>query len=509
MKSLSKSIGTLGFWGCAVIVSPWAMADNSGWYLGGNIGQSRANIDNARITNGLLGAGFTTTSIIDDSRDTGFKLFGGYKFNENFALEGGYFDLGRFNFTSTTAAPRTGTLTGNIKLDGLNLDAVGFLPITKKLSAFARLGVNYAETRDNFTATGAVAILTDPNPGTHQANPKIGIGLQYDFTESLGMRAEAERYRVNDAVGNKGDIDLISIGLVYRFGVKKEAPVTAPVLIAKAAIPEPIPAPPEKIVAVAPVHVMVPVMVKTQKYCSILDIQFEIKQDEIQREEKEKLRVVGTFMNKYPDTTAVIEGHTDNVGTNEFNMRLSQRRAESVVNYLEEDFHIAPNRLTATGYGETRPIADNATMEGKQANRRINAVIACATDIEGLKVAPARITMAMEMEFDPFKNDVDPKYYDELGKVANFMRANPAITAFVEGHADMFVGTQRVTPELAMGVSIHRAQSVVNYLADKQGISRSRLSAEGFGQTRRVAYGTTLDDQQEDRRVNIIFNYVQ
>jgi OOP family OmpA-OmpF porin len=117
--------------------------------------------------------------------------------------------------------------------------------------------------------------------------------------------------------------------------------------------------------------------------------------------------------------------------------------------------------------------------------------------------------MAMEIEFDAYKNDVDPKYYDELGKVANFMKANPTVTAYVEGHADMFVGKQRVTPELAMEVSTHRAESVVNYLADKQGISRSRLTAEGFGQTRRVTYGTTLDDQQEDRKVNIIFNYVK
>jgi OOP family OmpA-OmpF porin len=319
------------------------------------------------------------------------------------------------------------------------------------------------------------------------------------------MRAEAERYRIDDAVGNKGDIDLVSIGLVYRFGMEKPAPAA----MAKAAAPEPVAAPPEPIVMAAPVLVIVPVIVKTQKYCSILDIQFEIKQDEIQREEKEKLKVVGTFMNKYPDTTAVIEGHTDNVGTYDFNMKLSQRRAESVVSYLEEDLHIAPARLTAKGYGDTRPVADNGTMEGKQANRRINAVIACATDIEGLKVAPARITMAMELEFDPYKNAVDPKYYDELAKVANFMQANPTVTAYVEGHADMFVGKQRVTPELAMGVSTHRAESVVNYLADKLGISRSRLTAEGFGQTRRVAYGTTLDGQQENRSVNIIFNYAK
>jgi OOP family OmpA-OmpF porin len=498
MKRLSKTVGTLGLLGFAVIASPFAVADDSGWYMGGNIGQSKATIDDLRIAGSL--AGFTSTSINDDNRDTGYKLFGGYKLNKNFALEGGYFNLGKFGFTATTVLP-AGTLSGNIKLDGLNLDAVGILPITEKFSMFGRIGINYAEAKDNFTTTGSVPVQANLNPSRKQLNHKVGLGLQYNFTESLGMRAEAERYRVNDAVGNKGDIDLFSIGLVYRFGVEKPAP--AP--IAKVAALEPVAAPPEQITAAAPV----PIIVKTQQYCSILDIQFEIKQDEIQREEIEKLKVVGTFMNKYPDTTAVIEGHTDNVGTYEFNMKLSQRRAESVVSFLEEDFHIAPARLKAMGYGETRPVADNSTMEGKQANRRIDAVIVCATDIEGLKVAPARLTMSMEIEFDPYNNEVDPKYYDELGKVANFLNANPTVTVYVEGHADMFVGKQRVTPKLAMGVSTHRAESVVNYLADKLGIPRSRLTAEGFGQTRRVAYDTTLEGQQENRRVNIIFNYVK
>jgi OOP family OmpA-OmpF porin len=469
--------------------------------MGRNIGQSKATIDDSRIAGSL--AGFNSTSINDDNHDTGHKLFVGYKLNKNIALEGGYFNLGKFGFTATTVLP-AGTLSGNIKLDGLNLDAVGILPINEKFSMFGRIGINYAEAKDKFTTTGSVPEQTNLNPSRKQLDPKVGLGLQYNFTKSIGIRAEAERYRVDDAVGNRGDIDLFSVGVVYRFGVERPASAS----IAKVAALKPVAAPPEQIVA-APVQVIVPVIVKTQKYCSILDIQFEIKQDDIQREEKEKLKVVGTFMSKYPDTTAVIEGHADNVGTFDFNMKLSQRRAESVVSYLEEDFHISPARLTAKGYGNTRPVADNGTMEGKQANRRINAVIACATDIEGLKVAPARLTMAMEIEFDAYKNDVDPKYYDELGKVANFMKANPTVTAYVEGHADMFVGKQRVTPELAMEVSTHRSESVVNYLADKLGISRSRLTADGFGQTRRVTYGTTLDDQQEDRKVNIIFNYVQ
>jgi len=305
------------------------------------------------------------------------------------------------------------------------------------------------------------------------------------------MRAEAERYRIDDAVGNRGDINMYSVGLVYRFGQKK------------AVTPPPV------------ARVIVPVKVKPQaqmqRYCSILDIQFEIKQQDIQREDKEKLAVLGTYMNKYPDTTAVIEGHTDDVGESDYNLKLSQQRADSVVSYLVDELHVAPSRLTAVGYGETRPIADNDTIEGQQANRRIDAVIACVTDIAGLKVLPARITMAMELGFDENKSNIDPEYFDGLRQVADFMKANPAVTATVEGHSDKYVGTdadrEKMNPGVAMQLAQDRAQSVVNYLADKQGISRSRLTTEAYGDTGRVAYDITLEGQQENRRANIIINY--
>jgi len=101
------------------------------------------------------------------------------------------------------------------------------------------------------------------------------------------------------------------------------------------------------------------------------------------------------------------------------------------------------------------------------------------------------------------------KYF--LLAVANFMNANPSLTATVEGHANKYLGVDsdkvKVNPEIAMKVSQFRAQNVVNYLADNFGVSRSRLSTAAYGQTGRVAYGITLEGQQENRRVNIIFNY--
>ena len=465
-----------------------AVADDSGWYVGGNLGEAQAKIANGRITDDLLVQGFTVTAMNDDDRHLGYKLFGGYQFNRYAAIEGGYFDLGRFGYTANTLPP--GTLTGNIKLRGGNFDLVGLLPFTEKFSAFARFGVNYTRAEDRFAGTGAVTVA-DPERNRQTANYKFGVGLQYAITRSFGLRVEAERYRIDDAVGNRGDVDLFSAGVLYRFGQTEETPV--------AYVAPPPPVTPQPVAVVAPA----PVVEQTERYCSILDIEFEINNDDMQREEKERLKVLGTFLTKYPNTTAVIEGHTDNVGTAEDNMKLSQRRAESVVSYLVTELHIAPSRLKAVGYGESQPLADNATQEGKRANRRIDAVVACASDVEGLSVRPARVTMALLIEFDRDRADVKPQYHDDLRNVADFLKAHPTVTATIEGHT----ANTQASPALAQEISLRRAQNILNYLVDNFGIERARLSAEGFGNTRRFAYNTTFEGQQENRRVNIIINY--
>jgi len=235
LRNFSMRLGLLGL---AAISGPFASAAETGGYGGISVGRSRADFDEARITGGLLGAGLATTSITDDERDTGYKIFGGYQFNKNFAVEAGYFDLGRFSFTATTAP--AGTLTGNFKVRGLNLDAVGILPITERFSAFGRVGVQYAKTRDSFAGTGAV-LVANPNPSERDTNYKYGLGLQYDFTPSLGVRVEGERYRINDGIGGKENVDLVSVGLVYRFGAVTPTPVAAPVY--RPAVETPAPAP--------------------------------------------------------------------------------------------------------------------------------------------------------------------------------------------------------------------------------------------------------------------------
>ena len=179
---LVKKTGTLGLVVLAAIASPCLMAQDSGWYIGGNVGQSRAKIDDPRIIKSLTGSGFTVTSIIDDDRKTGSKWFAGYQINKYFALEGGYFDLRKFGFVAATVP--LGTLTGDIKLTGYNLDLVGIVPLTDRFSAFARVGANNAQATDHFVGTGFVNVI-NPNPRKRDTNIKYGVGLQYAFNDAL------------------------------------------------------------------------------------------------------------------------------------------------------------------------------------------------------------------------------------------------------------------------------------------------------------------------------------
>src|ERR1700691_2003024 len=102
-------------------VGPAAFADDAGWYIGFNAGQSRAKRDNYRNLDDLPIDGFTTTSIYDGTHHFGLKAFGGYEFNRYFALESGYFDLGQFSFRANTLPP--GQLYGDIKIQGANVHA--------------------------------------------------------------------------------------------------------------------------------------------------------------------------------------------------------------------------------------------------------------------------------------------------------------------------------------------------------------------------------------------------
>ena len=106
-----------------------------------------------------------------------------------------------------------------------------------------------------------------------------------------------------------------------------------------------------------------------------LNVQFDTNKAVVKEKYHDEIKRVADFMKEFPDTTAVIEGHTDNIASAAYNQKLSEKRANSVRQYLIDKFGIDSSRITATGYGLTKPTASNDTEEGRQKNRRIDAVM--------------------------------------------------------------------------------------------------------------------------------------
>ena len=103
-------------------------------------------------------------------------------------------------------------------------------------------------------------------------------------------------------------------------------------------------------------------------------ILFDVDKDQVKPEAQNSLVTAADVLIKYPDTYVTVEGHTDSTGSHEYNQGLSERRAMRVQDVLLRS-GVPPVRLSVRGYGETDPIADNSTPEGRQLNRRVQLEI--------------------------------------------------------------------------------------------------------------------------------------
>jgi OOP family OmpA-OmpF porin len=116
-----------------------------------------------------------------------------------------------------------------------------------------------------------------------------------------------------------------------------------------------------------------PIPIK-EKVSIELNVEFASNSPIVKNAYHDHIQKVANFLTAYPETKAEIEGHTDSRGSEKYNRDLSQKRAENVMKHLISN-GIDPSRLRAVGYGESRPIADNNTKEGRERNRRVVAVI--------------------------------------------------------------------------------------------------------------------------------------
>ncbi len=362
-----------------------AQAQDSYWLFGLGGGQTRGVFNDQALSNANIGpapvGGFTNYSITGDRRDKGYKVFFGRQFNRYLGMEVGYFNLGEYRFLNSTLP--TGSLNGEIRAQGANADVVLTLPVSQNFALLGRAGVAYTRTRSNYTGTGAVT-APNPNPSERKATPKVGLGMQYAFSDSFMMRGEAEEYRVDDASGSRGKVRLYSVSLVFPFG-RSAAPAPRAAYVAPEPVYTPAPAPvPEPVVVAAPAPAPVvvavappppaPIVVPLRRVSYSAESIFGFDASAVQPAGRAAL---DTFASELVGTnfdTVTIEGHTDRLGSTAYNQRLSMQRAEAVKQYLAQSGRVDGAKIKTVGVGESSPVTKSEDCKGKAANA---ALIAC------------------------------------------------------------------------------------------------------------------------------------
>jgi OOP family OmpA-OmpF porin len=373
--TLSRLSGftTLGLLGLSLAGTAHAQ-DAAYSYFGLGVGQSHSQLNQMDTTNSLLGAGNGASLQDNEQQDTAYKIFGGYQFNRNFALEAGYFNLGKFTYRAANGA---NTLNGTYEVEGLNLDLVGTIPLSERFSAFGRFGLQHALTRDGFSGTGTLAPANN-SVSKRENNLKVGVGLQYDISPTMQLRGEAERYRINDALDNRGDINVFSLSLVFPVGRKAAALPTATQAVyvppPEPVAPEPAPAP---LAEVAP-----PVVVVAPPPPPPAPTRVQLSADSMFGFDKAMLGPDGKgALDRFAKSTEgvkfdaiSVEGNADRLGKAAYNDRLALQRAEAVKAYLATTPQLQNATIRASSKGQSNPMTQARECVGKKPTK---ALIAC------------------------------------------------------------------------------------------------------------------------------------
>lgn len=112
-----------------------------------------------------------------------------------------------------------------------------------------------------------------------------------------------------------------------------------------------------------------------RKNLTQFNVLFDFDSTNIKNNNNAVLDGMADFIRAYPQTNVILEGHTDNRGSERYNLKLSQSRADNVKNTLVDNYGMEPSRLRAVGYGEAMPIDTNDTEQGRQNNRRVVATV--------------------------------------------------------------------------------------------------------------------------------------
>ena len=305
-----------------------------GGYVGGKIGVNR-------------------TDMTDVSRQSPIAtgLEGGYNWGMNGMLLGvdGFADFNaKKTHTGTGVAPATVNYGSHV----YGLDLKLGLP-NGNWMPYAKLGYAHTGGRGD-----AYASAVGDN-GAH-----FGLGVEYKFAPQWSVTGEWTN-NSGKTGATRLDNDNFTLGVNYYFDKPSAAPVAAPAPAPVAMKEEP---------KVAPAPEPAPsetwkTLLESKPVC-IEGTNFEFGSAKLRPGEIRKLDEVASFAEKHPDVELEASGHTCSIGTEAYNQKLSEKRAESVKTYLVNK-GVAAQRIVTVGHGESRPMADNKTREGREQNRRV------------------------------------------------------------------------------------------------------------------------------------------
>ncbi|MDB6060664.1 MAG: ompA-like transrane domain protein [Verrucomicrobiaceae bacterium] len=191
------------------------------FYTVGAVGQShfknaKSAADDALETDsGLTADGAAGVPGNFDNNDTGYKLQLGYAFNPNFAVEGGYVNLGEQNYRVDFS-----TGEGNAHVDGRgwNIDALGIIPVNGEFSVFGKIGAIDAKVNYHLSGEDADGAISDSREKYKWA-PNYGVGASYAMNDETAVRLELERFADIGKKSTTGEqnVDLVSVGVSYSF----------------------------------------------------------------------------------------------------------------------------------------------------------------------------------------------------------------------------------------------------------------------------------------------------
>ena len=351
-SSRSHSLRLAALATAVALLSPVAQAQDSGWYVGAGLGESDAEFKYHEILDSMRNSGLIPTYLNGDDQDFAGKVFGGYNFNRFFGLEASYYNFGNFGFNSPQWP--NGSFSGRSRGDGIALDLVGTLPVSERLSAFAKVGVHETKLYESFSpGPGASGF----NRGTHKdTDGKYGVGVQYNLNDNFSLRAEAERFHIGYSNIIDDNVDMYTIGFVARFGSRPE-PVAQP-----EPEPQPRPTPPPP-----PPPPPEPVTVTLSA-----DALFDFDSADLSTAGRQELDVLVEDLRGLDYEVLIVTGHTDRIGPAEYNDGLSERRAEAVSEYLVGS-GVPSGDIRTSGVGSDNPVTSPSDCEGPVTN----ALIAC------------------------------------------------------------------------------------------------------------------------------------